>query len=287
MSFLVAGITGNVGGATARHLLQAGHKVRGLVRNPQKAEKWAKQGVEIIQGDFGDSADVAEALQGVEGAYLMLPPFFTPSPGFPEAQTLVDSFVEALRKAPPPRLVALSSVGSEKTGGLGLITSTHLLEQGLGDLPFPTAFVRAGSFFENYAYAVKAAASGWFDSFLAPPDRAFPMVATEDIGTEVARLLTGSWSGKKIIELGSRLSADDVAKALGGVLGQPVQARAIPRDQWAAVLEAQGMPPAFIAPYLEMEDGLNSGWIDFGVAGTEPVAGTVTLAEFFARVKNS
>ena len=83
------------------------------------------------------------------------------------------------------------------------------------------------------------------------------------------------------------MCADDVAKALGGVLGQPVQARAIPRDQWAAVLEAQGMPPAFIAPYLEMEDGLNSGWIDFGVAGTEPVAGTVTLAEFFARVKNS
>jgi uncharacterized protein YbjT (DUF2867 family) len=286
MLFFVAGITGHVGGATARHLLQAGHQVRGLVRNPQKAEEWAKQGVEVRQGDFGDAAAVAGALEGVEGAYLMLPPFFTPSPGFPEAQALVDSYREALRRVPSSRVVALSSVGSEKSSGLGLITSTHLLEEGLRDLPFPVAFVRAGSFFENYAYAVQAAASGWFDSFLTPTDRAFPMVATEDIGKEVAQLLTGEWSGNKIVELGSRLSADDVATALSEVLGQPVRARAIPREQWTATLEAQGMPAAFIGPYVEMEDGLLSGWIDFGVAGTEAVAGTVTLAEFFAKVKN-
>jgi NAD(P)H dehydrogenase (quinone) len=50
----------------------------------------------------------------------------------------------------PPRLVVLSSVGSQQSGGLGTITSTHLLEEALGDLPFPTAIVRAGSFLENY-----------------------------------------------------------------------------------------------------------------------------------------
>ena len=45
------------------------------------------------------------------------------------------------------------------------------------------------------------------------------------------------------------------------------------------------MPPGGIGPFEEMEDGFNSGWIDFGVSGTEPVAGTVTPAQFFAQVK--
>ena len=35
--FLVIGITGRVGGATARHLLAHGKKVRALVRNREKA----------------------------------------------------------------------------------------------------------------------------------------------------------------------------------------------------------------------------------------------------------
>ena len=39
--FLVMGITGKVGGATAEHLLAQGKKVRALVRNREKAANWA------------------------------------------------------------------------------------------------------------------------------------------------------------------------------------------------------------------------------------------------------
>jgi uncharacterized protein YbjT (DUF2867 family) len=39
--FLVTGITGKVGGATAEHLLAHGKKVRALVRNREKASSWA------------------------------------------------------------------------------------------------------------------------------------------------------------------------------------------------------------------------------------------------------
>ena len=43
--FLVMGITGNVGGATARHVLAQGKTVRALVRDRAKAASWADQGV--------------------------------------------------------------------------------------------------------------------------------------------------------------------------------------------------------------------------------------------------
>jgi NAD(P)H dehydrogenase (quinone) len=170
---------------------------------------------------------------------------FAPAPAFPEAGDIVANFREALRQAPPPRLVVLSSVGSQRSSGLGNITSTHLLEEALDNLPFPTAFIRAGSFLENYTFGLEAAAStGWFDTYLTPTDRPVPMIATADIGEEIARLLVSGWSGKKIVELGSPVSPDDLARAMSEVLGRPVQARPTPRDQWTASLEARAWRPA-------------------------------------------
>ena len=71
--YLVMGITGNVGGATARHLLTQGKQVRALVRNREKAAKWADQGVELVDGDWSDATAITAALKGVEGAFVMLP----------------------------------------------------------------------------------------------------------------------------------------------------------------------------------------------------------------------
>jgi uncharacterized protein YbjT (DUF2867 family) len=65
--YLVMGITGKVGGATARHLLKQGKQVRALVRDREKAAKWADQGVELIDGDWNDATAIAAALNGVEG----------------------------------------------------------------------------------------------------------------------------------------------------------------------------------------------------------------------------
>ena len=68
--FLVMGITGKVGGATADHLLAQGRQVRALVRNREKASNWVNQGVEMVDGDWNDSAAIEQALKGVEGASL-------------------------------------------------------------------------------------------------------------------------------------------------------------------------------------------------------------------------
>jgi uncharacterized protein YbjT (DUF2867 family) len=65
--FLVTGITGHVGGAAARKLLEAGKQVRALVRDTEKASAWAGRGVELVKGEWNDSSSVAAALKGVEG----------------------------------------------------------------------------------------------------------------------------------------------------------------------------------------------------------------------------
>jgi uncharacterized protein YbjT (DUF2867 family) len=264
--FLVTGITGKVGGAAARSLLKSGKQVRAIVRDEAKE----------------DSDAMTTALDGVEGAYLMMPPSQAPSPDFREAKAVIASYRKALAAAVPPKVVALSSMGSEKSSGLGLITATHLLEQGLVNLPSPVAFVRAGSFYENYLFGLQAGLGGTLPIFYAPTERELPMVATVDIGTEVAKLLTSEWTGRRIIELGSMVSFDELATELGEVLGRDVKAQAIPREAWSGALQHMGLPADSTWAYEEMIDGVNSGWIDFGVAGTEPVAGTTGAKAVFA-----
>jgi uncharacterized protein YbjT (DUF2867 family) len=280
--FLVTGITGKVGGAAARHLLEMGKQVRALVRSEAKAAAWGMKGVELVKGEWEDPAAMALALDGVEGAYLMMPPIQTPSRDFREAKSIVASYKEALAKSAPPKLVALSSMGSERSSGLGLITATHLLEEGLRNEPFPVAFVRAGSFFENYLFGLQAAQGGTLPIFYAPTERKLPMVATEDIGAEVAQLLTTKWTGKRIIELGTMVSSDELASQLGAVLGRDVRAQALPREAWADALQQMGLPKGGTWAYEEMIDGVNSGWIGFGAENTEHVEGRTSAKEVFA-----
>jgi uncharacterized protein YbjT (DUF2867 family) len=281
--FLVMGITGKVGGATARRLLEQGQKVRALVRDRGKAAIWADLGVELVDGDWSDAAAIQRALDGVEGAFLMLPAVWAPSPDFAEAKSVIANYVEALAQAGPPRVVALSSMGANRTSGLGIITALSLLEQGLRNLTSPIAFVRAGGFYENFLYGLHVAQSGTLPVYYNPTSRKSTMVATSDIGAEAATLLTGpAWSGHRVIELGSMVSADDVAAQLGEVLELDVKAFAVPRAGWAAAFEQFGVPKGQTGPAEAMFEAVNSGWMDLGGQGAEHVAGTTPARDVFA-----
>jgi NAD(P)H dehydrogenase (quinone) len=74
--YAVMGITGNVGGAVARTLLAQGEKVRGIVRNLEKAAEWQKQGAELFKADYDDADALTAAFTGVAGVFVMVPPNF-------------------------------------------------------------------------------------------------------------------------------------------------------------------------------------------------------------------
>src|SRR5258708_5812767 len=96
--FFIAGITGHVGGAAARHLLAEGKQVRTLSRTPKKAKAFADQGVEIQKGDLNDSDALARALEDVEGAFLLMQPTMTPPADFSDAKATLASYMAALEK---------------------------------------------------------------------------------------------------------------------------------------------------------------------------------------------
>ena len=200
--YAVMGITGNVGGAVVRSLLAKGEKVRGIVRNLEKAAEWQKQGVELFKADYDDVDALTAAFTGVAGLFVMIPPNFAPAQGFAETRATLKVLHEALSRVLPPKAVYLSSIGAEQATGLGLITSSHLLEEAMGDLPFSHAFLRAAWFVENSVGDVESARNeGKIRFQLHPLDRKFPLVATADIGKVGAETLAQSWIGIRHIEV--------------------------------------------------------------------------------------
>jgi uncharacterized protein YbjT (DUF2867 family) len=286
--FAITGISGQVGGATARTLLETGHKVRAVVRDKAKASAWEALGAEIAIADLEDAESLTKAFAGVEGAYVMVPPAFAPQPGYPEARKAATTIAAALKAARPGRVVALSSIGGERESGLGLITQVHILEQALAPLDLPVAILRPTWFMENSLWDVAPARdTGKMPSFLQPADRPYPMVATADIGKVAAETLPQSWTGKRVIEIeGPKLyTQNELAGLLGDALGRTVTAQPIPHEDWEGLFKSSGT--AWPAPRIEMIDGFNSGWIRFEPEKHEHVVGgtpfEAVLAELVER----
>jgi uncharacterized protein YbjT (DUF2867 family) len=279
--FAVTGITGKVGTVVARSLLSAGQVVRAVVRDSGKGAPWAQLGCDIAIADLSDTEALTAAFAGTAGVFAMLPPVFDPPPGFPEATGFINSLRAALARAKPDRVVALSSVGADVPQP-NLLNILGQMEDSLGSLPMPVAFLRPAWFMENAAWDIDSARSGLIQSYLQPLDRAVPMVSTDDVGRAAAALLQERWEGKRVVELEGpqRVSPNALAAAFSKVLGAPVRAEAVPREQWESIFRAQDMKNP--TPRMQMIEGFNAGWIDFPDRGAHARKGSISIDQAIA-----
>jgi uncharacterized protein YbjT (DUF2867 family) len=226
---------------------------------------------------MADAAALATAFANTEGVFILLPPTFDPSPGFPESGAVIDAVRTALMTARPEKVVCLSTIGAQ-AGESNLLTQLTMLEEALRQLPIPVTFLRPGWFMENAAWDIAPARdNGTIPSFLQPLDRPVPMVATEDVGRTAARLLQQAWTGTRVVELEGprRIAPNDIAAAFARILGHPVKAEIVERAGWDALFRSQGMKNP--TPRIRMLDGFNEGWIAFEQSPAGILKGEVEL----------
>ena len=282
--YAITGITGKVGGAVARDLLVEGSTVRAVLRDEAKAEEWKNRGCNVAFADMNDAAALTSAFEGTEGVFILPPSEFDPEPGFPEATRVIDAITAALTQARPGKVVCLSTIGADALQE-NLLTQRTLLEHALSSIGIPVTFLRPGWFMENALWDVPAARDeGILRSFLQPADKAFPMVATQDVGHVAAVLLREDWSGMRIVELEgpARISPNDLAQAFATALGHPVHVEIMRRDDWEEIFRSQGTHNP--TPRIRMLDGFNEGWITFR---GPTVKGTTELASVIAELINA
>jgi NAD(P)H dehydrogenase (quinone) len=277
MMYAVTGVTGKVGGELARTLLAAGQPVRAVVRDAEKSRAWAALGCEIAVAEMEDAWALAEAIAGVTAAFILPPPVFDPAPGYPEARAVINGVVEALRAARPARVLCLSTIGADAEQD-NLLSQRGLMEAALRPLQIPLTILRPAWFMDNAAWDVDSARdSGLIHSFLQPMGKAFPMVASQDVGRVAAELIQQDWTGTRVVELEGpgRVTPNDLADAFTRAIGMPVRAVPVPRESWGPLFRSQGMRNP--GPRKRMLDGFNEGWIEFEAGGRHAIKGSTSV----------
>ncbi len=217
---LLTGITGNIGGATARALLAKGVKFRALVRNLDKAKAWADQGVELVQGDIEDAAAVKRALAGIDRALLVMP-----NGEHQEPAEL--AFTRTAKEAGLAWLIKLSSPEAVR-GTTSPIPLAHIAaEDAIMASGMKWTFVRPSFYMQNFRGSVKSArASGKLSMPMG--NGTVALTDNNDAGLFLAHILTDSNSAQHhgqcydITGPDPVMTFHDVAKVIGEVIGQPV-----------------------------------------------------------------
>ena len=282
--YAITGITGKVGGAVARRLLDERLPVRAVLRDLAKAAEWRSLGCDIALAEMDDSASLTSALRDAAGVFILPPSEFDPKPGFPEAKRVIAAVTAALTAARPGKVVCLSTIGADAPHE-NLLTQRTLMERALEKIGLPVTFLRPCWFMENALWDVPSVRDeGVLHSFLQPADKLFPMVATQDVGRLAAALIQEDSIGVRVVELEgpARVSPKDLARAFAKALERPVKVETVPRECWEPIFRSQGTQ--YPLPRIRMLDGFNEGWIEFSDGGRSALKGTTTLDGVIAKL---
>lgn len=140
---LVTGASGYVGGRLVPALLDAGWRVRVLVRTPDRLKTDWRDRVEVVAGDAESADDVRRALTGVDVAYYLLHSMDGRGDYRTRDRRLATTFADAARTVGVRRLVYLSGLHPQGKLSDHLASRVEVGQILLGS-GVPTAVLQAG-----------------------------------------------------------------------------------------------------------------------------------------------
>ncbi|HZK74339.1 MAG TPA: NAD(P)H-binding protein, partial [Clostridia bacterium] len=140
---LLLGSTGFFGRGVAHKLIDAGHQLRVLVRDPMKAAAFKIRGAQVMVGDAVDPAAVAQAAQGVEHVISLVAVRRNRPQSFLEVN--VDGpriMAEAAKAAGAKSVILISAIGARLDGQYKYLSSRWMGEQELSKSGVPCTILR-------------------------------------------------------------------------------------------------------------------------------------------------
>jgi uncharacterized protein YbjT (DUF2867 family) len=278
--FVVVGATGNTGSMVADTLLNQKQPVRIVVRSSDKGVAWKAKGAEIVVASLDDVSSLTKAFEGANGVYLLVPPNYAATAWLADQRARMDRAAEAVQKSAIGHVVFLSSVGAHIPEGTGPIRAARYGEQALGAAAKNLTILRPCYFMDNWAPVLGAAkAQGVLPTFIAP-QAMVPMISTKDIGRVGAEQLMAGGKGTQIVELAGpeEYSPNQVAVALGQILGEPVTAQHAPLSAVMPTFKSFGFSDEAAKLFEEMYTSYSTGAIGYEHPASV-IRGRVTLPE--------
>ena len=268
---LVTGATGETGGYTTDLLLEEGFAVRAFVHKAdERSDKLEARGAEIVVGDLLELDDVRSALKDVNAAYFVYPI----RPGLIDATAY---FAQAAKDAGLDGIVNMSQISARYESKSHAARDHWIAERVFDWSGVPVTHIRPTFFAQwlTYPHSREHILERGVISEPLGNGRHAP-IAAEDQARLIAAILGDPAPHKgQIYSLFGPVEMDQagIAKAVGEVLGRPVDYEPITIDTYRMRLEGAGVMPPFLIQHLcavaqDYRDGI--------FAGTDDVIGRVT-----------
>jgi uncharacterized protein YbjT (DUF2867 family) len=230
-TILITGVTGKQGGAVARALHGTSFRLRGMTRKPQSehAVALARQGVEIVTGDFDDEASLRRALAGAWGVFGVQN---TWEAGVEREEAQGKRLATLARQAGVQHYVYTSVGSAHKHTGIPHFENKWRIEGIVRSLGFPShVILRPVFFMDNLlaAYSLNGDTLAWAMN----PETKLQMIATDDIGWFGARAFTDAAAlNRREIDLaGDVRTLPEAAAILARELERPITFMQTPIEQ--------------------------------------------------------
>jgi uncharacterized protein YbjT (DUF2867 family) len=230
-TILVTGATGSQGGAVARALLSAGHRVHAMTRKPDSpaAKSIEAAGATLVHGDLDDEASLREVTRGAWGVFGVQN---TWEAGVEKEEEQGKRLARVVKDAGVEHFVYTSVGSARRNTGIPHFENKARIEETIESLRLPSwTVIRPTFFMENFL-------GPWFkpgidNGVLAvgiKPGTKLQMIAVKDIGAwgRLAFERHVELNGKGLELAGDDLTMPEAAAVISKAVGRPISHLQVP-----------------------------------------------------------
>ncbi len=229
----VSGATGSQGGAVAAALLERGHRVRALTRNPDAptAQQLRKAGADIVTGDLEQPASLRGAVEGSDAVFVVSTPF---EAGVEAEVRQASNLIDAAVAAEVGHVVYSSVASADRGTGVPHFESKWAVEEHLRSTGAPATIIAPTAFMDMLVspWSLPDLAAGQVGSPI-PAHVSTQRIAVADIGAFGALVIgeSGRFVGQRIELAGDESTGTALAACLSRHVGRDVAYVETPIDQ--------------------------------------------------------
>ncbi len=258
MKMLVTGATGKLGTKVVETLLKSvpASQLAVSVRNPEKAEDLRARGVDVRQGDFDRPETLDAAFAGIDRLLIIS------ADG--DTETRIRQHTNAVEAAARAKVgfIAYTSVANASESKLFLAAPHQATEKAILKTGIPYSFLRNNWYLENELSSIQGVLAGapWVT---AAGSGKSGWALRQEYAEAAAAVLAGNGHENTTYELsGKLLTQEELASALGAVLGKEVPVQQVDDAAYADIMKSVGVPDFVIPILVGIQQGIREGTLE-------------------------
>ena len=258
MKLLVTGATGKLGTKVVETLLKKvpASQLAVSVRNPEKAESLRARGVDVRQADFDRPETMDAAFAGIDRILIIS------ADG--DNETRIRQHTNAVEAAARAKVgfIAYTSLANASESSMFLAPPHQAAEKAILKTGIPYSFLRNNWYLENETASIQGVLAGapWVTS---AGSGKVGWALQQDYAEAAAAVLAGEGHENTVYELsGKLLTQEELASALGTVLGKEVPVQQVDDAAYADIMKNAGVPDFVIPMLVEIQKGIREGALE-------------------------